>query len=77
MIGGRAPGKVSPRSPLDLRLRGISALPATRMGRTTPCGPSARDCGAGEPAAGAEPAPAVQIGPRPRRVPSALTGTGT
>ena len=41
MTGGRALGKVSPRFPLDLQLRGISALPATRMGRTTPCGPSA------------------------------------
>ena len=77
MTGGRALGKVSPRSPLDLQPRGISALPATRMGRTTPCRPSAVDCGAGEQAVVAESAPAVQIDPRSRPVPPALTGTGT
>ena len=77
MTGGRAPGQVSPRSPLDLRPRGISALPATRMGRTRPRRPSARDCGAGEQAVGAESVPAVQIDPRPRPVPPARAGTGT
>ena len=77
MIGGRALAKVSPRSPLDLQPRGVSALPATRMGRTTPSRPSAVDCGAGEQAVVAESAATVQIDPRPRRVPSALTGTGT
>ena len=77
MTGGRALGKVSPRSPLDLQLRGIFALPATRMGRTIPSRSSALDCGAGEQAVVAESAPAVQIDPRLRRVPPALTGTGT
>ena len=77
MTGGRALGQVSPRSPLDLRPRGISALPATRTGRTIPSRPSALDCGAGEQAVGAESAPAVQIDPWTRPVPPALTGTGT
>ena len=76
MTGGRALGKVSPRSPLDLQPGGISALAATRLGRTTPSRPSALDCGAGEQAVVAESAPTVQIDPRPRPVTPALTGTG-
>ena len=77
MTGGRALGRVSPRSPLDLQPHGVSALPGTRMGRTPPSKPSALDCGAGEQAVVADSAPAVQIDPWTRPVPPALTGTGT
>ena len=77
MLGGKALGKASSRSPLNLQPGGVSALLATRLRRTTSNRSSALDCGAGEQAVVAESAPAVRIDPRPRPANSGLTGTGT